>query len=241
MKRAQPTGSGIYIDDLVHSYLLRAGRRKFESVDPSALTQCAHLALEAVIKKYGLRNLTERELWERIERGAPYDHIWLLPDDAGGREPAALCSSPDAVSVYLNGVRNPRALLRKTFFHTVIREECAHENAQQRIKRKVATSSVPSQRKLNGKGGHSSLHSQSAGAAQRCRSLSAAMVHTAIERVLAKMRPKHAQVIRLLLAGEHKADVAARMEMTIQNVFAINAKFRAACKKAVAMLDSQRS
>jgi DNA-directed RNA polymerase specialized sigma24 family protein len=236
MKRTQPIRSSIHIDELLNDYLPRAGRRKFEKVELSALKQCARYALHAVIENYGLQGLPKLELWDRISRGAPYDHILLLPDDANGH--AAGNASPGAVVAYFNGVENPRALLRITFFHTVVREECQRENTQRRIRKDFADSIAPAQHRSNGKGGHAPI--QDVAVAEFDALFSEEIVQATVERVLSKMRKDHAQVIKLLLGETSAVNIAEQMNMCVQNVYAIAHKFRSAYRKAIAKLEHSR-
>src|SRR5258708_7075091 len=115
-KRSSPIPPGaIFLDDLLYRYLPAAGRSKFY-LESNEIRQYAHLALDKVIRKYGLRTHSPEALWECVQLGRA--HVLLLPD-----RPCEVHASSEQMSFVVGGVGHVPQTARRVLLNLIMDEE----------------------------------------------------------------------------------------------------------------------
>lgn len=226
----KPTGSA-YVDEILQRYLPSIGSSQFH-LDSNESKGYALQAVFKTIRKYGTDRFAAERLWDGVLRGAPYNHVLLLPNT----ESAIQYQLVSAEQSMVLKVRAVRPTVRKVFFNLILldkrrekrRTQAEAEFVEVRPFRRRKRAAKVDDAKSNGDSDGQSLdvvldafadvkHQHELEQAEYCARL-------AFE---AMKNEKHVSVMSVLLANDapHPNEVANRFGMSVANVRKINEKF----------------
>jgi hypothetical protein len=223
----QPAGSA-YADQLLRRYLPKIGALKFHLSDDENRSYALD-ALFKTVRSYCSDDVVAEEFWDQVARGAPYDHILMLPNTENARKYQTTCGE---LTIMLNR-RDVKLTCGKVFVNVV-----RYDKRRERRYLPFESASLNGfrRRKSAGRPAYEidSLDTKDSQSIDNVLDAFAEIRHQhdvefvqyvtniALKRMKNK---KHVQVMKALFKGDLRVEVASRFGMKVGNVGAINTKF----------------